>query len=307
MTPRILPLLLVMGGVALTASPDMMRDGVRSLAQRAEAGDAAALYQLARLHDIGYDSIPVDTARSTALYRESAALGYGPAQNYLGFRYFRGEGVRQDTDSALYWLHKAADGGDPGAANNLGYLYASGEFVDKDFVKAREWFAKASEAGLHTAEAQLADLYSAGLGGEADTLAAINLYSRAVEGGLRDARLKLVALLKDRAAKGDPRAMTLLGEAYAKGDGVPYNHELASEYYLRGAIKGNPSAAFVVAELLEIFPDILSSGPLREIIREYCPDNSLAKEMESPQFWYEKAKENGITDADSAVRNLHSF
>lgn len=301
---RILPLLFVMGGAALAASPDIMRDGVRSLAQRAEGGDAAAMYQLARLHDIGYDSIPVDTARSTALYRESALRGYGAAQNYLGFRYFRGEGVTQNTDSALYWLHMAADGGDPGAANNLGYLYASGEFVEQDFVKAREWFAKASDAGLHTAEAQLADLYRAGLGGVADTIAAINLYNRAVEGGLRDARYKLVSLLTECARKGNPRAMALLGEAYAKGDGVPYNHELASEYYLRGAINGNPSAAFVVAELLEIFPDILSSGPLHEVVREYYPEDKRAKELESPQFWYEKAKEGGITDAETATRLL---
>lgn len=303
-TGRIIPLLIAVGGVALAASPDGPRTGLRSLSQRAAAGDAAALYHLARLHDIGYDSIPVDTARSTALYRESAMLGYGPARNYLGFRYFKGEGVTQNTDSALYWLRLAAEDGDPGAANNLGYLYASGELMEKDYAKAREWFGRAAEAGLHTAEAQLADLYREGLGGEADTLGAIILYNKAVEGGLRDARLKMVSLLREAAGKGDPRAMALLGEAYAKGNGVPYNHDLATEYYLRAALRGNPSAAFVMAELLEIFPDALDSCTLSEIIKEYNIEDSLAKELKSPAYWHDKANEAGITDAETAARRL---
>ncbi|MDE7108698.1 MAG: sel1 repeat family protein [Muribaculaceae bacterium] len=286
---RIIPLLLAIGGVALAATPYGVREGVRALSHKAENGDAAAMYQLARLHDMGYDSIPVDTARSTALYRRSALLGYGPARNYLGFRYFRGEGVTQDVDSALYWLKLAAEEGDPGAANNLGYLYASGEYLERDYAKAREWFGKAAAAGLHTAEAQLADLYREGLGGEADTTAAIVLYNKAVEGGLRDARLKLVSLLRDAALKGDARAMAMLGEAYAKGDGVPYNHELATQYYLRAALKGDPSAALVIAELLDIFPDALTSDSMTAIIDEYAPEGISKSDLHSSAYWYEAA------------------
>ena len=61
------------------------RMAVRKLAERADSGGAKALYDLAMLYDTGYDSIPVDSARSTALYRLSAERGYAPAQNYLGF------------------------------------------------------------------------------------------------------------------------------------------------------------------------------------------------------------------------------
>ncbi len=145
-------------GLAVVPEISKQRLAVREVVAKAATGDAKALYDLAMLHDMGYDSIPVDSARSTALYRLAAERGYGPAQNYLGFRYFNGEAVRQDVDSALFWMAKAAAGGDAKAANNLGYLLAHSDKVTRDYPQAIYWLSKAADAGLPAGRSQLADL-----------------------------------------------------------------------------------------------------------------------------------------------------
>lgn len=303
--PRLfIPLFFGVAAFSMAVSPDSVRENVRALAGQAGKGNGEALYNLARLHDIGYDSIPVDSARSTALYLEAARKGNAKAMNYLGFRYFKGEYVDRDIDSALFWLSKAVEAGDPGAANNLGYLYASGNVVERDYEKAREWFGIAAEAGIHSAEAQLADLFCEGLGGETDTIGALKLYRKAVRGGIREAGIKRAELLKSMADAGDARAMALLGDAYARGEGVSYNHQLSTEYFLKGALGGEPSAAFVIAELLEIFPDAFSEKKYSDIILSTVEDEEIRKEMHSPQYWYEKAASSGITNAEEAALNL---
>ena len=193
---RILPLLtLMLGMVAVAAVPESSRQALRQLIQRAEKGDAKALYDLGVLHDTGYDTIPVDSARSTALYRLSAEKGYAPAQNYLGFRYFNGEYIKQDVDSALYWLAKAAGNGDVKAANNLGFLLSNSDVVTRDYKQAIYWLTMATEAGLPAAAGNLADLYRQGLGTPADTVVAEQLYNMAIEGGLPDADKKLLNMM----------------------------------------------------------------------------------------------------------------
>ena len=94
----------IMSAIASSPRREETREALRKLRERAEAGDAKALYDLAYLYDTGYDTIPVDSALSSALYRASAEKGYAPARNYLGFRYYNGEGgLRRDIDSALFW------------------------------------------------------------------------------------------------------------------------------------------------------------------------------------------------------------
>ena len=391
-------ILSVAAAGALAATPD--RVAVRHVAGLAAKGDPKGLYDLAVLHDMGYDSIPVDSARSTALYRLSAEAGYAPAQNYLGFRYFNGEGVHQDVDSALYWLAKAAGQGDAKAANNLGYLLANSDRVTRDYPQAMKWLGKAADAGVATAESLLADLYRQGLGTPPDTVKAEALYGKAILHGLRDAELKLLAMKghawerlpadsllllgqyhythgapiigvtlfenvaspaspetaetssptttqtpsSDTAQTSSPemvqtssggrentnteaanettkaKALSLLGDAYSRGVGVPYDHDKSVEYYLRGALLGDPSAQFVIAELIDIFPDALTDlystlgepskpctstepfNPSEQTISSELP--KLTPEQQTAEYWYEQAARQGITDAETATLRL---
>lgn len=288
--------------------------------------------------DRGSDSVAPDTAAAMALYRESARLGYAPAQNFLGFRMYRGEGTARDLDSALYWLAKAAGQGDLKAASNLGWLLANGDEVARDYGQAVKWLAQASEGGVATASAMLADMLRAGLGTEPDTARATELYVDAARHGVRDAQYRLAAMMhggwKTMAADsqlnlgrryyfgglpvagvtlfglaaeaGNPDAMALLGDAKSKGLGTAYDHEGAMEYFLRGALGGNATAQFVVAEQLEMFPDLLGTEPLAGIVREFY-GGSIPVDIYTARYWYAGARKGGVTDAAEASASLRGL
>lgn len=340
---RLIYYIILLCGLTGASQVTDQRLAVRDIAAKAAAGDAKALYNLAMLHDIGFDSIPIDSLRSTLLYRLSAERGYAPAQNYLGFRYFNGEAVRQDVDSALFWMAKAAATGDAKAANNLGFLLANSDKVTRDYPQALFWLTKAADAGLPAGLSQLADLYRQGLGCEPDTARAETLYTQAIQRGLHDAELKLLNMkgyqwlslppdsalslgkyhythgapvigvtLFENVAAGkagdnphnagaDPtlndsceyravtKALALLGDAYSRGLGVAYDHDRSVALYREAALRGEPSAEFVIAELLDIFPDAVEFD---------LPEQANAA------YWYERAAAGGITDAATATSRL---
>lgn len=395
--------IILLLGLATSPEISKQRLAVREVAEKAATGDGKALYDLAMLHDMGYDSIPVDSVRSTILYRLSAEAGYAPAQNYLGFRYFNGEAVRQDVDSALYWMAKAAGNGDAKAANNLGYLLANSEKVTRDYTQAIYWLTKAAEAGLPAGMSQLADLYRMGKGCTPDTARAEALYTRAIQAGLHDAELKLLAMKGNQWLKLSPdsaltlgkyhythgapliavtlfeniintpnssdytelttaessnntlgnsqnqvippqeqcghpqnqagishnqvnsqqnnvlnssqtkeegavaKALALLGDAYSRGQGVEYDHDRSIQLFYEAALRGNPSAEFVIAELLDIFPDALDlllptpSQPNKISSNALNIDPAL---LTNASYWYDRAAAQGITDAATATTRL---
>ncbi len=334
---RLFPFLIIILSVAGTvASEEVTRQriAVREVAAKAGKGDPKAIYDLAVLHDLGYDSIPKDSLRSTALYRRAALSGYPPAQNYLGFRYFNGESVTQNVDSALFWLAKAAGNGDAKAAGNLGFLLANSDAVTRDYPQALKWLTIAADAGIPTGEAMLADLYRQGLGTPADTVKAVELYNSAIEKGLQDAELKLMAMMNGKwmklpadsllrtglfyythrapaigislfeklASEGNPKALALLGDAYSRGVGVGYDHDRSTAYFLEAALLGDPSAQFIIAELLDIFPDALPDS--MPAVGQCSLPAINSDSIGNARYWYDKAARQGITDAESAARLL---
>lgn len=320
--PCLLILMMVCGAIPIN-QVSRARIALRELAVKARVGDSVAMYELARLHDIGYDSIAVDSAESTRLYRMAAVKGYPKAQNYLGFRYLKGEYVTQDIDSGLFWLEKAALNGDPAAANNLGFLYYEGTLLSRDYAKSEKWLRKADEKGVPQAASLLGDIYQFGHGVSPDTTAAIGFYEKAMAAGLHDTELKLISmmgkswqklpadsavnlgrrylghnapraaviLLGNAADKGNADALALMGLCYSRGLGVGYDYSLSNRYLLEAARKGQHSAQFLVAELLDMLPDVFGK------------DES---DVEDATYWYGKAAEAGITDATEAITLLLS-
>lgn len=253
--------------------------------------------------------------------RARADSGDIEAMNYLGYLLIGGaEGAEKDLDEGLMWLSRAATSGDVKAASNLGWLYLQGGVVEQDIDEAVKWLSKAAGAGLPVAQSILGDLYRDGTGVPRDSVAADSLYREAFENGLADAGYKLYALNADRyralptgekvaagkyyffssapsegvklfylaADEGSPEAYALLGDAYARAIGVPYDHDLSLKYYVEAARRGNPSAMFVIGELLDIFPDALNGNPDWDDLER------------DPSYWYEKAAEGGVTDSVSA-------
>ena len=315
-----------------------LRQRVAALEKEAARGDAEAMYHLSTLYEHGFDSIPADSMRSFTLLKGAAMAGNPAAQNYLGFKLYP-----EKKDSALYWLSKAADAGEMKAVSNLAYILLEPDSAldsaarhDRD-SRAAELLSKAAEAGVPTAIASLGDLYREGRGVENDTLQAELLYLEAVSAGLRDAEMKLLSMshsrytsltpekaleeglraahsgahtiafnLYKKAAEADiPLAHTLLADAYSSAKGTDYNHDLALRHYAVAALGGDPSAQFILAELLDIFPDALSSvasnDEIPDEIRCQLVTNS---DFSNPQYWYSLAAQNGITSAHDAFRRL---
>ncbi|MFZ1245209.1 MAG: tetratricopeptide repeat protein [Azonexus sp.] len=66
----------------------------------------------------------------------------------LGLRYFRGDGVRQDSYQALQWMRDAAERGDRKAQTAVGKLYLMGlEEMGSDPAEAEKWLSIATGRG----------------------------------------------------------------------------------------------------------------------------------------------------------------
>ena len=65
-----------------------------------------------------------------------ARAGEPESQSGLGFLYYKGLGVPQDSATAFEWYSRAADQGQPEAQLFVGSLYLFGDGVQRDLVKA---------------------------------------------------------------------------------------------------------------------------------------------------------------------------
>ena len=86
------------------------------------------------------------------------------AQVNLGFAYFYGNGVPQNTERALFWTKKAVEQGDSQAMTNLGKFYKELGQLNEAFM----WTEKAAIMGNSLAEANLGFMYANGIGVNAD-------------------------------------------------------------------------------------------------------------------------------------------
>ena len=167
----ILPLAAVLcGTAALPPAPEGDSPRARSLQRlvaRADSGVAQAQFALSGLIERGEEGFARDSVLALRLLRMSAGQGYAPACNYLGYCYFIPSlGLRQDADSALAWIERAASvpDPDPKAFNNLGMLLLTGEGgVRRDYGKAFYWLSKGACRGVPAAQASLAHMYLEGL------------------------------------------------------------------------------------------------------------------------------------------------
>lgn len=241
--------------------------------------------------------------------------------------------IAVDRDSALIWMRGAADLGDAKAAHNLAYLILSSS-EDKKTDSGPEdslavaYLSRAAEAGLPQSMTLLADLYARGKAVPCDTARAVSLYEDAISHGFSDAEARLLNMMLPRwrmygagaslsealrywnlgahtaavtllrqIGPSEPqtaRAYALLGHASSRGLGMPYDHRLANEYFARAALLGDPSACFILAETLEIFPDALS---------DLLPD--LPGSM-TPESLRSVAARAGITSAEAAAAAITS-
>jgi tetratricopeptide (TPR) repeat protein len=114
-------------------------DALKLYRRGAERGSAEAQYRLGKMYLDGTGGI---TNRTFAmeLFQKSAASGYSPGENALGYMYETQ--AYPDYKEAVKWYRKSADKGYPAAQYNLGMMYQYGYGVNKDQREANKWINK---------------------------------------------------------------------------------------------------------------------------------------------------------------------
>ena len=111
--------------------------------------DASGFHEVPTNYE-SYDpasAVPAEDERRMAAL-EALAEEDPRAAYDLGLRFFRGDGVRQDSYKAIQWMRHAAEHGDLGAQKALGRLYLTGlEEMGSDPQEAEKWLSIAASRG----------------------------------------------------------------------------------------------------------------------------------------------------------------
>lgn len=182
---------------------------------RAEAGDAQAEYELARLYHLApHDS--KDLPAAFRWYSKAAEKGHVGARYALGTMYANGEAVAQDYFRAAEWYRLAANlGGGADAQVALGELYFLGRGAPQDVAEARDWYRKAAERGHPVGQYRLAAMMREGYAGPLDPVEAFKWLTLAA--AQRD-KLKAHDPSLDAEAALDRLAKTMTKDQIARGE-----------------------------------------------------------------------------------------
>jgi hypothetical protein len=125
-------------------------EAVKWYQRAAEQNQPEAQLALGNLYLFGdpANGVRVDLNKSVSWLEKAAAQGAAAACNALGFIYENGgDGFESNTNEALKWYRRAAEGNDGKGQMNLGRLYLEGKIVPKDSVEAYKWFYLGSRHG----------------------------------------------------------------------------------------------------------------------------------------------------------------
>jgi len=157
----------------------------------------------------------MSAAEADSYIVKSAYAGYARAEAAVASLIDHGampEGLKDDDQSALAWMTKAANQGDDEAQYQLGQYYQSGRYVDRDLAQVVTWYGKAADQGNIRATVALADLYMDGNQVQPDADRALELYREAADAD-------------------DAKAEVALGTAYYDGKVVKKDYAQAAKYY----------------------------------------------------------------------------
>jgi len=109
----------------------------------------------------------------------AAKNGNATAQHELGLRYYRGNGIAQNTDLGVKWIERAAIQGYVHAQNDIGAFFHAGKGLPQDFRKAAVYYSLAAKQGHGFAALNIGGLYMNGQGVKQDSAEAAYWFTRA--------------------------------------------------------------------------------------------------------------------------------
>lgn len=194
-------------------------------------GHADAEAELASNYLYGQAGIPKDTAQAMAWYERAASHGHAYAQLRIANTYDTAKASPADLAQAADWYRKAAGQGNQDAAYKLGQFYEQGRGVAQDYAEAATWYRKGAEDGHAACSYGLGTLYLRGLGVERDPAQAALWLRKAA-----DQRL--------------PSAEAALANLYFSGNGIPQNDTEGVKYLRRAAVASNIGAMRQLGQVL---------------------------------------------------------
>lgn len=194
------------------------------------------------VNNLSYDQ---DVDKGMQFLRHAADLGNANALYVLAICYQKGKYVEKDEKKAfeLLWTSIQAEN-TPESIKKLGDFYRDGIGAAQAYEDAARLYQAASDRGNAAAMIALSELYNEGKGVEKNPEIAIQLQKKA--GEIYDWNLfgKMpLEIAKEQAKQGDQEAMWQLGQRYLDGDGVEQNIEVASDWWLKAAMKGHVPAS----------------------------------------------------------------
>lgn len=241
------------------------KNSLETLQQRAEQGDAEAMYQLGRFYHIG-EVVEADYDKAMTLYHRANALGYPLAANNIGALY----DDMGEPEKSVEWFEQGIRQDDKRATINLGRFYLLGIGVGQDTFKGMQMLEKYDDDGFVLY--LLAQVYDGVIGYKVP----IN-YPKALEYYLLAEKNKQDLPNKD--------LMTLynnLGTLYNAHEDIPTNYVEAQKYLTKAAEMGFPHAMYGLANL-----------------------HGFKGDKKQAFKWYLKAAENGLIDAYYYVGNAY--
>jgi len=185
---------------------------IAQLQAKAEAGDEAAEFALAKAYDEGKDVTQSDE-KAAKWYRAAAEKGNAAAQNDIGLMLMSGRGVDKNKEEAVTWYRKAAQQKNPSAMFNLGTAYYNGDGVDINDVAAYSWFLLAQDFGSTPA-------------------------------------VDAVKRMDDEKGNLRAEALETVGNMYQAGAGLPRSSDDAALWYRKAADLGSPSSQMKLVGIL---------------------------------------------------------
>ena len=170
----------------------MTKEEFEQLKQRAEAGEAEAMFNLGVCYAKGLGVVQNDE-QAVHWYQKAANLGIAGAMHNLGKYYATGLGVVQDHTKAVYWYQKASDLGNAQAMVDLGNCYRTGLGVEQNDEQAVHWYQKAADLGIAVAMFNLGICYRTGQGVTQDDVQAVHWFQKAADLGNAKAMFNLAA------------------------------------------------------------------------------------------------------------------
>lgn len=246
----------------LPTMPDERRTAREELTARAEAGDAAAQYELGQRYAWG-EGAPRDWEQAAYWLTLAAENGHVLAQYSLAGCYASGEGDVQDWEQAVCWYTRAAEQGNADAQHSLGVCYAYGRGVGRDLDQAVQWYTRAAEQGHDVAQKDLGVCYARGRGVPQDWEQAAYWYAKSAENG-------------------NSRAQYNLAQRYYRGEGVAQSYEEAAEWFRKAAEQGYSWAQYRIGACL-------------------AAGEGVPQDWAQAVRWYAEAARQGIKEARSAL------